>query len=376
VKKLTFKLEFITPAFIGGANQQAELRPASFVGLLRWWWRALKGECDIENLRAEEVEIFGGIAKNPKKEEIKKMASPVYLRVEGDVRKYKGLIKKYGLDLIFDEKKRAFFGSHIGVGYLYYFMILPKKERNGQEEERREFIEPGSRIELTLIGKDEFLKHYIASLWALVFLGGVGARSRRGGGNLRVVDYNPKDLPKDLEKISFTPTGDLYKWLVENLKKAKELVGSPKTPCDKYGECECEYSTLPDPASGDFKLELSETKFDTWYEALNDIGKEFMRFRRENKQSVFDTAVFGFSVIRGKGLFVEAKEKIKRRSSPVIIKVVKTPEDKYKWMVLRLRGKFLPDGAKLRFWEETGEPKLGLIEKFFQELGKKGEAEK
>jgi CRISPR-associated protein Cmr1 len=370
VKRLTFDLEFITPAFIGGANHQAELRPASFVGLLRWWWRALKGECKIEKLREEEVEIFGGIAKNPKKEEIKKLASPVYLRVEGDVSKGKGLIKKYGLDLIFDEKKRAFFGSHIGVGYLYYFMILPKKERNGQEEERREFIEVGSKLKLTLIGKDEVLKHYIASLWALVFLGGVGARSRRGGGNLRVVDYNPKDLPKDLEKISFTPTGDLYKWLVENLKKAKELVGSPKTPCDKYGECECEYSTLPDPASSDFKLEVSKKTFNTWSEALNDIGKEFMRFRRENKQSVFDTAVFGLPVMHSNGKFVEAERGIRRRSSPVIIKVVKTPEDKYKWMVLRLRGKFLPDGAKLRFGEKTGEPSsdLDLIGEFFQKL--------
>ena len=372
MKRLTFDLEFITPAFIGGAYQQAELRPASFVGLLRWWWRALKGECDIKRLREEEVKIFGGIAKNLRKEEIK-MASPVYLRLEGDVRKGEDLIKECGLSLIFDEKKRAFVGSHIGVGYLYYFM-LPKKKRNGQEEKGREFIEPGSRLKLTLIGKDKVLKHYIASLWALVFLGGVGARSRRGGGNLAVVGYEPKDLPKDLE-IFFTPTGDLYKWLVENLKKAKELVGSPKTPCDKYGECECEYSTLPDPASSDFKLEVSKKTFNAWFEALNDIGKEFMRFRSENRQSVFDTAVFGFSFIRGKGPFVEleekikkSEEKIKRRSSPVIIKVVKTPEGKYKWMVLRLRGKFLPDGAKLRFWEETGEPNLGLIEEFFKRL--------
>jgi CRISPR-associated protein Cmr1 len=381
VKRLTFKLEFITPAFIGGANHQAELRPASFVGLLRWWWRALKGECNIENLREEEVKIFGGIAKNLRKEEIK-MASPVYLRLEGDVSKGKGLIKKYGLDLIFDEKKRAFFGSHIGVGYLYYFMILPKKERNGQEEERREFIEVGSKLKLTLIGKDEVLKHYIASLWALVFLGGVGARSRRGGGNLRVVDYNPKDLPKDLEKISFTPTGDLYKWLVENLKKAKELVGSPETPCDKYGECECEYSTLPDPASSDFKLEVSKKTFNTWYEALNDIGKEFMRFRKmknegknkqskQNEEKALKVAVFGLPLIYGKGKAVKVentKENIKRRSSPVIIKVVKNSEGKYQWMVLELEGKFLPDGAKLRFGEKTKEPDLSLIEEFFQEL--------
>jgi CRISPR-associated protein Cmr1 len=374
VRRVTFDLEFITPAFIGGANQQAELRPASFVGLLRWWWRALKGECNIEELREEEVKIFGGIAKNLRKEEIK-MASPVYLRVEGDVRKDKGLIKKYGLDLIFDEKKRAFFGSHIGVGYLYYFMILPKEKRNGQKEERREFIEVDSKPKLTLIGKDEVLKHYIASLWALVFLGGVGARSRRGGGNLRVADYKPEDLVEHL-KISFTPTDNLREWLIENIENAKKLVGSSNTSCDKYGECECEYSTLPDPASSDFKLEVSKKTFNTWYEALNDIGKEFMRFRRENKQSVFDTAVFGLPVMHSNGKFVEAEKGIRRRSSPVIIKVVKTPEDKYKWMVLRLRGKFLPDGAKLRFGEKTGEPSsdLDLIEEFFQEL--EGEAEK
>jgi CRISPR-associated RAMP protein, Cmr1 family len=361
VKRLTFELEFITPAFIGGAYKQAELRPASFVGLLRWWWRALKGECNIGNLRAEEVEIFGGIAKNPKKEEIKKMASPVYLRIEGDVSKHKDLIKKYGLDLIFDEKKRAFVGSHIGVGYLYYFMV-PKKKRNGQEEKGREFIEPGSRLKLTLIGKDEVLKHYIASLWALVFLGGVGARSRRGGGNLAVVNYEPKDLVEDL-KISFTPTDNLREWLIENIENAKKLVGSSNTSCDKYSNL------------SNVKLVLSRKEFDTWFEALNDIGKEFMIFRRENKQSVFDTAVFGFSSIRGKGPFVEleekikkSEEKIKRRSSPVIIKVVKNSKGKYQWMVLGLEGKFLPDGAKVRFWEETGEPNLGLIDMFFKRL--------
>jgi CRISPR-associated protein Cmr1 len=344
VKRLTFDLEFITPAFIGGANQQAELRPASFVGLLRWWWRALKGECNIEKLREEEVKIFGGIAKNLRKEEIK-MASPVYLRVEGDVRKGNNLINQCRLNA--------------GVGYLYHFVTVKGK---------REFIEPDSRLRLTLIGKDEVLKHYIASLWALVFLGGVGARSRRGGGNLTVIDYNPKDLVEDLE-ISFTPTDNLREWLIENIKNAKKLVGSSNTSCDKY-------SNLPYPKNGDIKLEISKTKFNTWYEALNDIGKEFMKFRSENKQSVFDAAVFGFSVIRGKGLFVEAKEKIKRRSSPVIIKVVKNSEGKYQWMVLGLEGKFLPDGAKLRFWEDAGEPNFGLIEKFFQELGKKGGAKK
>ena len=349
MKRLTFDLEFITPAFIGGANHQAELRPASFVGLLRWWWRALKGECNIEKLREEEVKIFGGIAKNQRKEEIK-MASPVYLRVEGDVSKGEDLINEYRLSWNFDKNRRALIGPHAGVRYLYYSM-LPKKKRNGQEEKGREFIEPGSRIKLTLIGKDEFLKHYIASLWALVFLGGVGARSRRGGGNLTVIDYNPKDLG-----ISFIPTGYFDEWLVENLKRAKDLVGCSKTPCN-------EYSNLKN-----VKLVLSPREFNTWFEALNDIGNRFMNFRIKNRQRVFDTAVFGLPVRHSNGQSVKAEDDITRRSSPVVIKAVKTPKGKYLWMVLWLWGKFLPNGVKLSFMGKTQEPSFKLIEEFFQEL--------
>lgn len=334
MKKLTFELEFITPAFIGGANQQAELRPASFVGLLRWWWRALKGECNIEKLREEEIKIFGGDGK---------MASPVYLRVEGDVRKGSDLINEYRLSWSFDRNRRALIGPHAGVGYLYYSMTALNK--------KREFIKAGSRLRLTLIGKDEFLKHYIASLWALMFLGGVGSRSRRGGGNLTVIDYNPKDLG-----ISFIPTGYFDEWLVENLKRAKDLVGSSKTPCN-------EYSNLRN-----VKLVLSPREFNTWVEALNDIGNRFMNFRVKNRQRVFDTAVFGIPVRHSNGQFVRAEDDITRRSSPVVIKVMKTPKGKYMWMVLWLWGKFLPNGVKLSFMGKTQEPSFRLIEEFFQEL--------
>jgi len=280
------------------------------------------------------VEIFGGDGE---------MASPVYLRVEGDVSKGEDLINEYRLSWSFDKNRRALIGPHAGVGYLYYSMVALNK--------RREFIEADSRLRLTLVGKDEFLKHYAASLWALVFLGGVGARSRRGGGNLAVVDYNPKDLG-----ISFIPTGYFDEWLVENLKRAKDLVGYSKTPCN-------EYSNLKN-----VNLVLSPREFNTWVEALNDIGNRFMNFRVKNRQRVFDTAVFGLPVRHSNGKFVEAEEGITRRSSPVIIKVVKTPKGKYLWMVLLLWGKFLPNGVKLSFMGKTQEPSFKLIEEFFQEL--------
>jgi CRISPR-associated protein Cmr1 len=300
---------------------------------LRWWWRALKGECDIKRLREEEIKIFGGDGK---------MASPVYLRVEGDVSKGEDLINEYRLSWNFDKNRRALSGPHAGVGYLYYSMVALNK---------REFIKADSKLRLTLIGKDEFLKHYIASLWALVFLGGVGARSRRGGGNLTVIDYNPKDLG-----ISFIPTSYFDEWLVENLKRAKDLVGYSKTPCNEYSNPK------------NVKLVLSPREFNTWIEALNDIGNRFMNFRVKNRQRVFDTAVFGIPVRHSNGQFVRAGDDITRRSSPVVIKVVKTPKGKYLWMALWLWGKFLPNGVKLSFMGKTQEPSFKLIEEFFQEL--------
>jgi len=143
---------------------------------------------------------------------------------------------------------------------------------------------------------------------------------------------------------------------VENLKRAKDLVGSSKTPCN-------EYSNLRN-----VKLVLSPREFNTWFEALNDIGNRFMNFRVKNKQRVFDTAVFGIPVRHSNGKFVEAERGIRRRSSPVVIKVVKTPKGKYLWMVLWLWGKFLPNSVKLSFMGKTGEQDLRIIEEFFQEL--------
>jgi CRISPR-associated protein Cmr1 len=43
MRKLTFDLEVVTPLFLGGANQQAELRAPTFKHLGRWWFRAVKG---------------------------------------------------------------------------------------------------------------------------------------------------------------------------------------------------------------------------------------------------------------------------------------------------------------------------------------------
>ncbi len=60
INKVTFEIETITPMFLSGADQsKAELRAASIKGLLRFWWRALQVESNLEKLRIEENKIFG-----------------------------------------------------------------------------------------------------------------------------------------------------------------------------------------------------------------------------------------------------------------------------------------------------------------------------
>ena len=50
-----------TPMFLGGAEQQAELRLPSFKGVLRFWWRALAWDRvkDAPRLRDQEAGLFG-----------------------------------------------------------------------------------------------------------------------------------------------------------------------------------------------------------------------------------------------------------------------------------------------------------------------------
>ena len=50
----TFKVELVTPCFLGGAKGQADWRGASIRGQLRWWFRAVAGAyfaADLDQVR-------------------------------------------------------------------------------------------------------------------------------------------------------------------------------------------------------------------------------------------------------------------------------------------------------------------------------------
>lgn len=69
---LDFQCRTVSPLFLYGAvptssygvvPSSLELRPPSFKGMLRFWWRAAQAANDVQDLRKREGEIFGGTGK-------------------------------------------------------------------------------------------------------------------------------------------------------------------------------------------------------------------------------------------------------------------------------------------------------------------------
>ena len=60
MSRVLFECENISVDMAGANLNQQELRPASFKGVMRFWWRAMNGDKkNIEELREEEAKIFG-----------------------------------------------------------------------------------------------------------------------------------------------------------------------------------------------------------------------------------------------------------------------------------------------------------------------------
>ena len=68
---VSFDLETITPLLMAGADGKTpELRPSSFKGMMRFWWRATQEEKNIQTLAKNEALLFGGTGEGQGKSRI------------------------------------------------------------------------------------------------------------------------------------------------------------------------------------------------------------------------------------------------------------------------------------------------------------------
>ncbi|MCX7948242.1 MAG: type III-B CRISPR module RAMP protein Cmr1 [candidate division WOR-3 bacterium] len=181
MNKITLKCRVITPMFMAGADGRTpEIRPSEFKGMMRWWWRAIKAEDDIDKLRKEENQIFGGTGEGGK--------SKVQIKIN----------------------------NKIDPSDIIDYQPLPHHKRNDCPVDKSQYcrkaftskaIKPGKEFEITFTYFD--ISTDIESLIYLVFtLGGFGKRSRRGFGSVEVEivrsssDGTKVDLPNILDKIN------------------------------------------------------------------------------------------------------------------------------------------------------------------------------
>jgi CRISPR type III-B/RAMP module RAMP protein Cmr1 len=61
--KIVFECENISVDMAGANLNQQELRPASFKGVMRFWWRAMNGDLNLKELTKQEDKIFGSTEK-------------------------------------------------------------------------------------------------------------------------------------------------------------------------------------------------------------------------------------------------------------------------------------------------------------------------
>lgn len=211
--RLTVRYELVTPAFAGRLDNKATaaIEASAFKGILRFWWRALawrrhagpdEGErSDDRVLRAiadKEALLFG--RRGEKNSPYGQAAVRISL---SSTRETTEIFKRSEL---FKDSNRL--GAGAGTRYLGYGVVgLSRSEAEaaeGRHSERlaRPAIEPGFPFKISLdffrrpvdrqgtILSDDQVESVIQALELIGLCGGIGARSRRAFGSLRLTGHH------------------------------------------------------------------------------------------------------------------------------------------------------------------------------------------
>ena len=248
VKSVSLGIEVVSPLLMGGYNPlRAEVRPSSIKGLIRWWYRELfKESCyDYSQVFQRERDIFGGALNLTEKSQ----SSKVRVEVQTDD------IKSSPIHKWLNEGR--------GNSYLLRHFT---KMKNGKS---RGAILPGSRFTLRMTFDHSMsetdIVDVLKSLWASIYLGGWGYRSRRGTGSVKVIDWDNGGW--DTESISSYFLIDKSSSLDAFLHNAVEWFdGSKNGNIFEFTLC--------------VKTGVVNTRFNSVEDALNVLGEKWQSVRR------------------------------------------------------------------------------------------------
>lgn len=294
------RLRVVTPLFMAGAEPRgntAELRAASVRGVLRWWLRALLGGTgwaganfkDTSTLWQEESLVFGSVEPEPSTQEISQQVS----RTPAPRRSSASAVTLYITDL--QGRARPLEptpGRQPKRDYLLYGLHAQPR----QNQPTRYYYPPGTQFTLhlqTRLGARQAQRAFTracAALWLLTAFGGLGARTRRGTGCLAVESVEgeenwPQKLPKLSRLTTCQTPAELRNVLLDGLKEIRT-----HPDIRKEGYLDGDPPATPNPAVSPFtvlhpdylQLYVWDKTWGEWGQAMDDLGRSFGTFRREN----------------------------------------------------------------------------------------------
>ncbi|MDR2798636.1 MAG: type III-B CRISPR module RAMP protein Cmr1 [Treponema sp.] len=299
---IEYNLEFLTPAFLGGADQNAELRTAPFKAALRWWWRVLYGNSKTpEDLSKEERSIFGSTEQG----------SLARISIIGQVPPVKTNGFPKGKSIPVSSNGKDFFINILD--YLAYGVCSYDKEEK-QNVYNRSHLDLGKKFVFSVSLPAKSKNEITTCLNGLFTFGSIGSRSRNGFGSLYAVNG-----------------------------LAQATYSEPWTTASPVG-----YPTLNSRS----KLFVTKQNYDTWEEALSEIGSAYRNARISlEKRHTFNRRGFVSRPIEHKSERIPDNIRNQRSPKQFILHVAKQ-KGKYSGRILSL---------PVAFYEKDGQGEYNKV---------------
>lgn len=308
-------MKTLTPLFLAGADQtQAELRAPTFRGLMRYWYRALAGGVigtnakGFESVMKAEKAVFGAtdtgsavaIKIMPVSGEAKEFTEQISVRVNGN-------------------------WQATGKGYLLWSMARSGNPAKGNVKPARWYFPPGTTFRVTLASRgsgETKLQQAIASFWLLMYLGGVGSRSRRCAGSLSALiaasDANVT-MPSGMRFTMPTGIADLQKLLADGIHAAQGLIEHGTDATERIRHL-APFDILSRETCRIWIVQDRDRPWNSIEEAMKSIGEDLQDYRG------------GITPIQRRrvfGLPLKDVDNKARRSSPLMLRLIELQGNKY-----------------------------------------------
>ncbi len=354
MQEVTFTLRTLTPLFLAGNDQVemkipidtrkqgtsvdtdhyawkllAELRPPPIRGLMRYWQRALVGGAmPLEAVRKLEATIFGTTDKG----------SAVCIGVSKPSKEPQDFRKAGGR-------------VPTGKDYLLWSMARSGSIEKGNYKFPRQYYPYDTNFQVMLSvrrqgdAEQKILEQAIAAFWLLIYLGGIGSRSRRSAGSLTVENIHAdtaqilkeqleqdwgivlQDTEGNTRKLSFSKpeTANALKTQLESGIQCARLLFDINRPPAQHN---AQFDIL---ARGACRIWILQDKnknpWSTPEKAMEDIGNSLQNYRGsirdpQHRGQIYDhrlREIFGLPLSKNEG----------RRASPLRLRIAELQEGKY-----------------------------------------------